>query len=230
MPADLRRNAFLSDVLTMAPSMGKDLALGRLLAGQKLFEPGADEDRVYFPLDSVVAYVVAFSDGTRVETLSVGREGAVGRRALTVPGQELTVELGGDVATLSLNQLLGEARANKGLDDLFERYQAFMFGALAQRTACFAAHRPAARLATWILFSSYRVGSALLITHERLSHLLATRRATVSVALEELQQQGAVTLGRARLRTTDEACLRAVACECYDALAPWLLHDALESA
>ena len=223
MPTDLRRNALLAGVLTDVPDVSQRISTVKLETGQSLFRSRAELDKVYFPLDCVLAHLVVLRDGNFVATLSVGREGAVARNDLGFPGQEVTVEIGGDAAVMPLTELMAEAGRHPDIEELFARYQALCFSALSQRSACHATHPAEARLATWLLLSAARVGPELFVTHEWLSQLLGMRRATASISLELLQSKSAVRLTRGRVTATNLERLRDHACECYELLSNGLL-------
>jgi hypothetical protein len=227
MPTDFRRNALLAGVLADAPEASERISTVKLETGQSLFRSRAELDKVYFPLDCVLAHLVVLRDGNFVATLSVGREGAVARNDLGFPGQEVTVELGGAAAVMPLPELMAEAGRHRDIEELFGRYQALCFSALSQRSACHATHPAEARLATWLLLSEARVGPELLVTHEWLSQLLGMRRATASISLELLQTKQAVRLTRGRVTATDLDRLREHACECYELLSNGLLRPDL---
>jgi Mn-dependent DtxR family transcriptional regulator len=55
----------------------------------------------------------------------------------------------------------------------------------------------------------------LRITQDLLAHLLGTRRATVTQAANQLQDNGLIELVRARVRFLDRAGLEKKACSCY---------------
>ncbi len=54
------------------------------------------------------------------------------------------------------------------------------------------------------------------LTHEFLAHMLHARRASVTVALRELQDLDCVTTRRGGTTIVDRALLHEQACECYD--------------
>ena len=72
------------------------------------------------------------------------------------------------------------------------------------------------RLARWLLMSHDRVeGDELPLTHEFLSLMLGVRRAGVTNALTDLQDQGFIAAKRASVHVLDRAGLRRVAAELY---------------
>jgi Mn-dependent DtxR family transcriptional regulator len=54
------------------------------------------------------------------------------------------------------------------------------------------------------------------LTHEFLARILHTRRASVTVALRDLQNLGAVRTRRGGILILDRGALNGEACECYE--------------
>ena len=72
------------------------------------------------------------------------------------------------------------------------------------------------RLARWLLHTTDRVASdEVELTHEFLAHILHVRRASVTVALRELQGQATIETRRGSTRVLDRTSLQRQACECY---------------
>src|SRR3954451_22731322 len=96
-PTELQRN-LLFRALTGAEALPSPLRRVRLSTGQLLFRQPHDAHAVYFPLDSVISMAVCFRDGTWVEVLSVGREGAIGpfNRESLPSGHDILVTVGGE--------------------------------------------------------------------------------------------------------------------------------------
>ena len=86
----------------------------------------------------------------------------------------------------------------------------------AQLAACHRYHTPQARLARLLLMIDDRLHTAeLRITHDLLAHLLGTRRATVTQAAKQLQDNKLIESLRGRIRILDRNELERVACSCY---------------
>ena len=72
---NLLRRLSAGDFALIAPHLVRDEAQ----SNTPLYNPGDDVDTVHFPCGaSLVSYLVASEDGRDVETILVGREGAVG--------------------------------------------------------------------------------------------------------------------------------------------------------
>jgi Mn-dependent DtxR family transcriptional regulator len=61
-------------------------------------------------------------------------------------------------------------------------------------------------------------GDMVPLTQEYLAHMLATRRASVTVAAHALQKKGIISYTRGQLTIVDRARLEDASCECYKML------------
>src|SRR5258708_38203194 len=94
-----------ADFALIAPHLTQDDAQ----ANDLLYSPGDDVEIVHFPCGpSLVSYMVANEDGRDVETILVGREGAVGgivSRGYLPAYTRIMVKFGGPVTRLSGGKL-----------------------------------------------------------------------------------------------------------------------------
>jgi CRP-like cAMP-binding protein len=89
----------------------------------------------------------------------------------------------------------------------------------AQIAACNRLHPVDQRLARWLLMSQDRMdGSLIPLTQEFLSHMLATRRASVTAAAGVLQKAGLITYSRGLVKVESRSKLEDACCECYAAM------------
>jgi len=88
---------------------------------------------------------------------------------------------------------------------------------LAQNAACNRLHNVRERVARWLLLAHDRMDSDIIrITHDFLSKMVGTDRATVSVAASELERAGVIRQGRASISILNRRKLEAQSCDCYD--------------
>ena len=86
----------------------------------------------------------------------------------------------------------------------------------AQNAACNRLHNVKQRLARWLLLTHDRVDSDLIrTTHDFLSKLVGTDRATVTIAVAELERDGVIKRGRASISINDRKGLEKASCACY---------------
>jgi hypothetical protein len=186
-----------------------------------LYDHGQNVETVYFPRKSTLAsFVISTSDGTVVETLIVGREGAVGGIVSQgrLPAYSRTmVQHGGDFLTLPVSILDAAKQRSRTLDNLFARYADCVLAQILQSTACNAAHNIEQRTAKWIISAMERTeDDEVPLTQERLSSMLGVGRSYVSRVMARFKEDGILKIRRGHILIHDKARLEARACRCNE--------------
>ena len=187
--------------------------------GQVLYSPGDFVGTVYFPCGSSVAsFRVVTEDGLEVETVLVGREGAVGGIVShgDVPAfTRIVVQFGGLFLKLRLSDLQAIQGQSRFAAHLFARYADCLLAQIFQSTACNAAHSIEQRLAKWILASMENLdGGELPLTHAQLAAMVGIGRNYASRLLQAFREGGLIQTRRGGLIITDQAGLERRACQC----------------
>lgn len=187
--------------------------------GKILYEPGDDVRSVYFPCGpSLVSYRVVLDDGPDVETLLVGREGAVGGIVShgRVPAySRAVVQFSGKFLRMETSELEALKHRSLTLRHWFDRYADCLLAQVFQSVACNAAHGIEQRAAKWLLAAMDRTGDCHLpLTQEQLAGMLGVGRSYVNRVLRTLRQRGILETRRGRVRVEDTAALQALACNC----------------
>ena len=220
-PADATANRMLAAL----PPEGQQRLLSNATLieaepGDVLHEPARPTARVYFPLSCVVSTMTVLADGSAVETATIGREGMVG--AFQALGDDLSsneramIQMRGRLLGVDAAAFRAELTRDPALDDAIGSYVRALLVHVSQSAACGAAHSVRERLARWLLHTSDRVASDdVELTHEFLAHILHVRRASVTVALRQLQDMGLVGTRRGGTTVLDRDGLAGQACECY---------------
>jgi CRP-like cAMP-binding protein len=87
---------------------------------------------------------------------------------------------------------------------------------LMTAAACHRVHSNRQRLARWLLMMTDKAGQRSLgLTHETLAQMVGGPRHAVTVALNDLRADGAITYLRGRVDIQERSVLVAQACECY---------------
>lgn len=193
------------------------------VTGTVLHEPGDTVRHAVFPCaTSLVSYHVVLSDGRAIQTALVGREGAVG--GIVSQGRlpafsRAEVQLGGAFYRIDLHHLEEAKSRSLTLRHLFARYADCLMAQIFQSVACNAAHSIEQRTARWLLAAIDRTGAEeVTITQEQLAAMLGVGRSYLSRIIQELRQQKAIETARGRIAVRDVAALRAMACECNEAI------------
>lgn len=186
-----------------------------------LYNPGDHVGTVYFPCGpSLISYLVTSEDGRDVETVSVGREGAVG--GIVSRGQlpaytRMIVQFGGPFAQLRLDMLEAAKNKSASLSALFARYADCMLAQMVQAAACNATHAIEQRAAKWIISAMERTGDAVVpLTQEHLAAMLGVGRSYASRVIQALRREGILQTRRGSLLVTNKDALAAKSCLCNE--------------
>jgi CRP-like cAMP-binding protein len=187
--------------------------------GAVLHEQGERIEHVYFPHDGIVSLLAIMGQGDAIETVSIGREGAVGamvgvgsRRAVS----RAVVQVAGHASRIAVPRFRKVVEESPTLREGVIRFGESLLIQIQQTAACNALHDVEARLSRWLLQSADRIGSDMVrLTHEFLSQMLGVRRPTVTVVARMLQQAGLIRYHRGHIEILDRRGLQDRACECY---------------
>jgi CRP-like cAMP-binding protein len=194
----------------------------RLPARTLLSEMAEPFEFCYFLNGGVASIIHVMTDGKSVEVGLTGSEGFIGLPLIvgysTSPTRAIVqIEAAGyKIRAQDLKNILPTCpRLEEGL----HRYSQELAIQAIQIAACNRLHEVDERLARWLLMSQDRVGkSTFQLTQEFISHMLGTRRASVTVAAGILQKAGLITYTRGQVTIEDRAGLESAACECYEGI------------
>jgi CRP-like cAMP-binding protein len=176
---------------------------------------------VYFPTSGVFSITTELSDGTHVETSSVGDEGMAGIEAFfgddPLSFGETRVQVPGThVLEMSVGDFRRAMRQHRSLRRLMAKYVVGVLGQTMQSAACCAAHRVLERCARWLLTTHDRMHRReFRLSHEALALMVGAQRPTVSTAARRLQAAGLIRYTHGRVSVLDRTGLKKVACGCY---------------
>ena len=191
--------------------------------GDLLYNPGDNVELVYFPCGpSLVSYLVSNEDGRDVETVLVGREGAVGGIVSFghLPAYcKIAVRYPGLVAQLRVSVLQEAKSKSNTLRFLFARYADCLLAQIFQSTACNAIHSIEQRAAKWILAAIERTGDQTVpLTHEQLATMLGVGRSYTSRVIQTLKAEDILETKRAALLVRNFDALKGRACQCNESV------------
>lgn len=199
-----------------------DLQFVEMKSHDVIHRPHGTIEYVYFPENSLVSSVTVFEDGTSVETGTIGREGMTGvtislskkqsprESIVQIPGEGWRIKADRFQAALKREGLLGQL--------VSEFIFAFLMEA-AQCAACNSHHDITARLAKWLLISSYKTGrTEFHLTQDFLAQMLGVHRPGVTLVAINLKEAGLINYRRGLITIIDKEGLEDVACECYEAI------------
>jgi DNA-binding transcriptional regulator YhcF (GntR family) len=197
------------------------LIAGEATVNDVIYNPGDNVELVHFPCGSSMAsFLVAGEDGRDVETVLVGREGAVG--GIVSHGHlpaytRIVVKFGGAFIRLKVADLEAAKEQSMPLRHFLARYADCLLAQIFQSTACNAIHSTEQRAAKWIIAATERTGDDVVpFTHEELAGMLGAGRSHTTRVLQTLRGQGIIETRRGSLVVRDHPALKAISCQCNE--------------
>jgi Crp-like helix-turn-helix domain len=217
---NLLRRLSTADYALIAPHLAPEEAS----ANDLLYSPGDDVEIVHFPCGpSLASYLVANEDGRDVETILVGREGAVGgivSEGFLPAYTRIMVKFSGPFVRLHIGKLDAAKMQSKTLRNVFARYADCMLAQIFQSTACNAIHSIEQRTAKWIISAMERTEDADMVplTHEQLATLLGVGRSYTSRVIQIFKAEGILDTRRGSILVRNRAALQKRACLCNESV------------
>jgi hypothetical protein len=190
-------------------------------ASELLYNPGDNVETVYFPCGpSLVSLLVSSEDGRDVETILIGREGAVGGIVSSghLPAYcRIIVKNGGRFARLRVSHLEAAKAKSSSLHNLFARYADCLLAQVFQSTACNAIHSIEQRAAKWIIAAMERTGDSVVpLTQEEFAGMLGVGRSYTSRVMQIFKTERIIEIQRGALLVRDFEALKARSCLCNE--------------
>jgi DNA-binding transcriptional regulator YhcF (GntR family) len=217
---NLLRRLSASDFALIAPHLVHEAAG----ANELLYNPGDDVEIVHFPCGpSLATYLVSNEDGRDVETILVGREGAVGgivSEGYLPAYTRIMVKFGGPFVRLHVGKLDAAKTKSATLRNVFARYADCMLAQIFQSTACNAIHSIEQRTAKWIISAMERADGddTVPLTHEQLATMLGVGRSYTSRVIQTFKAEGVLETRRGSILVRDREALRIRACRCNESV------------
>lgn len=187
--------------------------------GQTIYDIGDPFDFIYFPNYMVASRLALMEDGAMIEVGMVGREGLLGVAALigSKSANNMTLaETDGSAIRIRTKVLRDIFRRDFKLQNLLLSYYNDFLTQISQRAACRCRHSVAQQLCTWLLQVHDRVEvDDLALTQETIANRLGARRASITVAINELEKASLLRCKRGHIIIGNRHGLENQACECY---------------
>jgi signal transduction histidine kinase len=193
-----------------------------LHARDVLHEPGMPVINVHFPVSGVISLLSSMQSGATAEVALIGREGMVGLAGVFGTFENPTtavVQIPGLALRASAVAVKAARARFPSVRTVLERYTQTRFIQVAQRAACNGLHPVEARLARWLLEADDRIEeNSITLSQEILAQILSVQRPTISVAMQRIQETGAIQYRGRAIVIADRSGLERLACECYGVL------------
>ncbi|HEV2400307.1 MAG TPA: Crp/Fnr family transcriptional regulator [Candidatus Sulfotelmatobacter sp.] len=175
---------------------------------------GREGDRVktaYFLNEGMASMIIETKDGRSVQVGMAGREEMIGlplSGGLDDHTYNIVMQLAGNGFRISAEAIKKSLPQLPELQRQLLRRLAIRAVELAQNTACNRLHNVKERLARWLLSTHDRLTSDVIaMTHDFLSKLVGTDRATVTVTLSQLERCGTIRQSRGAIAVVNRAKL-----------------------
>jgi CRP-like cAMP-binding protein len=215
----LRNEILLSLPPKECAAVLSELEFVEMRAYDLLNEMGETIDFCYFMNSGMTSILTIMGDGKGVEVGLTGKEGFIGLPVIVgfrTSATRAVVQITGSAYRLPTEKVLQALVKCPQLAKRLNRYSQELAMQATQVAACNRLHNVEERLARWLLMSQDRVGGDIVpLTQEFLSHMLGTRRASVTVAAGILQKAGLIKYARGSVTIVDRRKLEDAACECY---------------
>ena len=192
-----------------------------LASGHVIVEPGYIVRDCYFPRDEAVAsFIIALESGLSVETIMVGREGALG--GIVSQGRmpayaRCAVIHSGPFYRISTADLEAVKDQCPDIRHLFARYADCLMAQVFQSVACNATHTIEQRAAKWLCAAVDRTGrSSITMTQEQLASMMGIGRSYASRVIQRFKREGLLRTRRGGLEVLDQDHLLDHACSCNE--------------
>src|ERR1700716_1281295 len=217
---NLLRRLSAGDFALIAPHLAQEESR----AGDLLYNPGDHVEIVHFPCGpSLASFLVPNEDGRDVETILVGREGAVGgivSQGYLPAYTRIMVKFGGPFVRLNVGKLETAKTKSATLRNVFARYADCMLAQIFQSTACNAIHSIEQRTAKWIISAMERTNgdNVVPLTHEQLATLLGVGRSYTSRVIQTFKAEGILETRRGSILVKNPEALKIRSCLCNEAV------------
>lgn len=175
---------------------------------------------VYFPEGAIASYVAAAADGGSAEIGVVGREGAAGLDVLMGVDEsphECVIQIPHGGFRIKKEALRKEFERGEEMHDMILLFTHKLMMQVSQLSLCNRLHNIEERLSRSLLMCHDRIdGDVISLTHGFLGLMLGSRRESVTMAVGNLQDRGAIKHRRGHITILDRDELEDAACECYE--------------
>src|SRR5271155_2052833 len=183
------------------------------------FRPHEPIETVVFPESGFASVVATTDSGRSLEVGIIGREGVIG--VPVIFGQTLTpydsyAQVGGAGFEIRADILWDTMKKSWPIADVLLKFAYTFLIQVTHSALAISRFTTEQRLARWLLMAQDRVESdEVLLTHEFLSMMLGTRRASVTDALHLLEGDRTISTKRGRILICDRPRLEQVAGDSY---------------
>ncbi len=190
-------------------------------SGSILYEPGDPVDYCYFPSEGAIgSFLVPLENGVAVETVMIGREGALGgivSNGYLPSYARACVVHGGQFYKIPIARLDEAKSRSANIRHLFDRYADCLMAQVFQSIACNAIHTIEQRAAKWLTAAIERMDECNIeMTQEQLASMMGIGRSYASRVIQRFKRDGLLNTRRGGIDVLDRSGLAGRSCDCDD--------------
>jgi CRP-like cAMP-binding protein len=187
--------------------------------GHSLYESGAKQAYVYFPVEGIVSLLYITQTGNSAELAVVGCEGMIGISLFmggeTAPNRAV-VQSECKAYRLPAQILKTQFAEGGALQLVLLKFTQALITQISQTAVCNLHHSVDQQLCRWLLLSLDRLPeNRLQMTQELIANMLGVRRQGVTESARKLEHDHLITYSRGLITVLDRLGLEKRACECY---------------
>jgi CRP-like cAMP-binding protein len=195
------------------------LELTQMPLGYSLYESGAKQNYVHFPVEGIVSLLYITKTGSSAELAVVGCEGMIGISLFmggeTAPNRAV-VQSACTAYRLPAQVLKDQFAEGGALQLVLLKFTQALITQISQTAVCNLHHTVDQQLCRWLLLSLDRLPeNRLQMTQELIANMLGVRRQGVTESARKLEKDHLITYGRGLITVLDRPGIEKRACECY---------------
>ena len=165
--------------------------------------------------------------GETVEIHAVGHEGLVEPAAILTSVAAVTaeVQIAGEAYEIEVDELCAVIRRTTDLPRALLKYAYYLAVRMVQATKCAMFHTVKQRVVLWLLLAQRAHGKVIPCIHQAIADALGARRATITLVLDNLVQNGIIERYRGRIVIANRPGLEAASCDCFGLIKAGLETD-----
>ncbi len=193
------------------------LELVGLDTGKQLFHTGQQHTDIFFPTTCTVSAQIELEQGDTTDIYLLGPHGFFGT-GTTHRGTffKAIVRKPGFAYRCPADVYMREMTRGAGVMMMSMLATRIMMEEMATNISCRTFHSVNQQVARWLI--AYGQGDpveTIHITHSELANALGVRREAVTLALNDAERQGCVSLNRGHIKVRDYDGLKGLACSCH---------------
>jgi CRP-like cAMP-binding protein len=125
------------------------------------------------------------------------------------------VQIAGRAYRIRIDDLCMLLHQTEELTRVLLKYAYSLAVRMVQATKCAMFHSVKQRLVLWLLLANRAHGKVIPCTHQAIADALGSRRASVTLVLNELVNSSILEMHRGRITITNRSGLEAASCDCF---------------